>query len=266
VPQRHYKARFRAVERAVEYSAWAPFYREIAAEFGFAPEKEEAARRRLLELLPDAARRDPLGRIARRIAGRDVIVVGLSSGLGPPPLHAWPRSERPPVLVAADGATEVLVGAGLVPELVTTDLDGPVPVEIVANQRGSLVVVHGHGDNLDALARWVPDFPGELAGSWAGPPDPGGLIDVGGFTDGDRAVFLAEHVGARRIRLFGFDFERPREAAEPRRGRQRAKLRWARRVLLELARRTATPLEVWRPDGSAFPLAQLGGDAAVSTQ
>ena len=33
------------------------------------------------------------------------------------------------------------------------------------------------------------------------------VYNFGGFTDGDRAVFLAEHFGAKEIELVGFDFE-----------------------------------------------------------
>jgi hypothetical protein len=33
------------------------------------------------------------------------------------------------------------------------------------------------------------------------------LVNFGGFTDGDRAVFLADHFKAKNIYLVGFDFE-----------------------------------------------------------
>ena len=32
------------------------------------------------------------------------------------------------------------------------------------------------------------------------------VYNFGGFTDGDRAVFLAEELGAKKIFLIGFDF------------------------------------------------------------
>ncbi|MFY9716407.1 MAG: 6-hydroxymethylpterin diphosphokinase MptE-like protein, partial [Thermoplasmata archaeon] len=157
-----------------------------------------------------------------------------------------------PAIVAADGATAPCLSAGLVPAVVVTDLDGPVPSEISAGGRGSLVLVHAHGDNVPALERWVPEFPGELAGSWAGPPRPE-LIDVGGFTDGDRAAYLAEALGARRILLWGFDFERTDEPDPTRRATKLAKLRWARDLLSDLARSSRTPILRWGLDGSLVP-------------
>ena len=233
--------------RSVEYARWAGRYQAIRAEFGNPFEREEAAERRLAELLPAEARDGALARASERLGEREVVVVGLAPGAGPPPVWRLPASERRPAVVAADGATRPCLDAGLTPDVVVTDLDGPVPSEVAANVAGALVVVHAHGDNLPALERWVPEFSGELAGSWAGPPRDG-LIDVGGFTDGDRGVYLAEHVGAARILLWGFDFH-PAEGSRE----TRAKLVWAERLIGELAERGHTPIELWARDGAIRP-------------
>ncbi|MGD0718457.1 MAG: 6-hydroxymethylpterin diphosphokinase MptE-like protein [Thermoplasmata archaeon] len=235
--------------QAVEYAEWAPEYTRIRAAFGFPFDREVRSAQTLRRLLPPSARVDPLGRIGQRLHGRDAIVVGLAPGAGPPPIWRLPPRPKTPVLLAADGATASCMGAGLVPAIIVTDLDGPVPSEISANSRGALAVVHAHGDNIEALERWVPQFPGELAGSWAGPPTPD-LIDVGGFTDGDRAVYLAEHVGAERILLWGFDFDRIEEVAPREREHKIKKLAFARGALHALAARSSVPIVLWSRDGS----------------
>lgn len=246
----------------MEYRQWAPRYARIREEFGFDFAREEAAADLLQSLLPASARVDPLGRVRPRLEGREVIVVGLAPNAGPPPLWRRPGTERPPVLVAADGAAASCLAAGLVPAVIVTDLDGPVPSEVAANRRGSLVVVHAHGDNLPALREWVPQFPGELAGSWAGPPRED-LFDVGGFTDGDRAAYLAESVGAREVVLWGFDFDRVEESEPASRARKLAKLDWARRLLAVLAREGRAPIVVWRPDGTRVPYDDGNADAST---
>jgi 2-amino-4-hydroxy-6-hydroxymethyldihydropteridine diphosphokinase len=247
----------------VEYTKWAPQYERIRSEFGFPPDREEAAAALLEKLLPPAMRAEPIARIRPLLEGREVIVVGLAPDAGPPPLWRRPAADRPPALVAADGATATCVAAGLVPTLVVTDLDGPVVSEVAGNRRGSLVLVHAHGDNLAALSEWVPQFPGALAGSWSGPPR-GPLLNVGGFTDGDRAAFLAEHCGAERIVLWGFDFDRVAEKDPKTRARKLAKLGWARRLLAWLAEEGRSPILTWNRDGSLEPYA--GGNSDASTR
>ena len=233
----------------MEYAAWSPFYERIARDLGFAFDREVAARDRLESLLPSRARERPLERVRDRLQGRDVIVVGAAPGAGPPPLWRLPAGDLRPVVVAADSATGGCLEAGLVPTVVVTDLDGPVPPEVTANRRGALVVVHAHGDNGPAVEEWVPQFPGELVGSWAGAPT-ASLIDVGGFTDGDRAAYLADACGARSILLWGFDFSRVEEPDAAALQRKQAKLRWAERALRELAARGHTPIRRWARDGS----------------
>lgn len=247
----------------MEYSAWAPTYERIRTEFGFPMEAEERSAALLSELLPEPARRGGLGRSTARLVGRDVIVVGLAPRAGPPPIWRLPASGRSAAVVAADGAAAVCLEGGIVPAVIATDLDGPVSSEVVANQRGSLVVVHAHGDNRPALEEWVPQFPGELAGSWAGPPTKV-LLDVGGFTDGDRAACLAVHARARRVLLWGFELDRVEEPTEAAASRKRAKLVWARRILQELARSGGVPILDWRPDSSLVPYG--GGISETSTR
>jgi hypothetical protein len=233
----------------VEYSRWAPVYEQIQREFGFSWAREEAGASRLRELLPPSALERPLERVEARLRGKEVVVAGLAPRAGPPPLWRRPFRTAGVAVVAADGAAATCLEAGIVPDIVATDLDGPVPSEVTANRRGSLVVVHAHGDNQDAIEEWVPQFPGELAGSWAGPPG-GGLLDVGGFTDGDRAVFLAEAVGVPRILLWGFDFDRVEEPDPVARRRKEAKLAWAGRALTELVAVGRTPVVMWNRDGT----------------
>jgi 2-amino-4-hydroxy-6-hydroxymethyldihydropteridine diphosphokinase len=236
----------------VEWRVWAPVYAEIRRSFGFRLDRERLAASALTGLLRPADRTAPLARIGERLRGRDAVVVGLAPRAGAPPLWRLPAAPDRPVLLAADGATATCLAAGLVPTLVVTDLDGPVASEVAASGRGSLTVVHAHGDNIPALKAWVPDFPGELAGSWAGPPR-AALVNVGGFTDGDRAAFLAEAAGARRVLLWGFDFEEVEEDDPGLRHRKLAKLAWARRALDLLARTSRVPILTWERDGSILP-------------
>jgi 2-amino-4-hydroxy-6-hydroxymethyldihydropteridine diphosphokinase len=232
----------------VEYETWAPEYRRLQATFGFPFEREVESAERLAALLPRGRAAEALSRLGARLAGRLAVVAGLAPGAGPPPVWQLPTGPTGPAVVAADGATARCLEAGLVPDVIVTDLDGPVASEVTANARGSAVLVHAHGDNLSAVTRWVPEFSGEVYGSWAGPPT-ADLVNVGGFTDGDRAAFLAEHVRARAIVLWGFDFDLVDEPDPVARAIKRAKLRSARDLLGWLAGRSSIAIEQWDPDG-----------------
>ncbi len=206
----------------MQFATWEPLYQSILQDFGFSPEMDEEAAMSLAKLLRD---REPLLCAAETIvAGHRIVVCGNAPTLDK---ELVGLQERGGVFLAADGATAVLLRHGIVPDMVVTDLDGPFSAILKANQMGSIVVVHAHGDNLDALDRYVPQLE-RIIGTVQCRPMPG-LYNFGGFTDGDRCVFLAKELGAASITLVGFDFED--ESVTPRKKR---KLEWAKR-LIELA-------------------------------
>jgi len=129
------------------------------------------------------------------------------------------------VVIAADGATSVLLRNALLPDIVVTDLDGEVADEIHANRLGAVLVVHAHGDNIAALRSVLPALNEEVLCTTQSRPFRN-IYNFGGFTDGDRCVFLAKEFGARRVELLGFDFE-DEGVSE----RKRKKLKWAKRLI-----------------------------------
>lgn len=222
----------------MKFEDWKPLYDEILAEFRFDPVADEAAASELAAFLqqagcdPGAVWRD----LRARLGGRGCIVLGAADEAPERLAHAptdWP-------LVAADGATTAALEVGRLPDLIVTDLDGRVEDEVAAAARGSLVAVHAHGDNREALARWLPRFPpARLAGTCQCRPVPP-LRNEGGFTDGDRAAFLAHALGASSLLLAGFSLEaRPGRytgSFDPR--NKPRKLAWAKRLLSRLGEDT----------------------------
>lgn len=201
----------------MDFEAWEPFYLEILNDFGFSRSQDEAVARELDAHL--GGRRASDADLRRLIQGQEVTVAGNGPNL--PSEIAQVRG----VLLAADEATSVVMGNGLRPAIIVTDLDGAVADQVKANDSGAIAVVHGHGDNGPAVRKWAPLFAGPTVGTTQSKPS-GGLRNFGGFTDGDRAVFLADHFGAARIRLVGFDFENPSPKDTDPRTKQR-KLDWA---------------------------------------
>lgn len=206
----------------MQFATWEPLYLALLEDFGFSLKRDEEAAKLLAELLHGSE--DWLPEADARVRGRSVIVFGNAPTLD---RELDGLQEKDAAFLAADGATAVLLRHGIVPDIIVTDLDGPFPDILKANQEGCIVVVHAHGDNLDALQRYVPELKRVIGTAQCRPPR--GLYNFGGFTDGDRCVFLAKELGAASIKLVGFDFED--ESVTP---RKRRKLIWAKR-LIELA-------------------------------
>jgi hypothetical protein len=61
------------------------------------------------------------------------------------------------------------------------------------------------------------------------------IYNFGGFTDGDRAAYLADQVGARSITLTGFDFLHPTGKPGGDQVTKAEKLKYAERLLENLA-------------------------------
>lgn len=201
----------------MEFAAWNPVYREILDDFGFNRKNDEKSALILSNLLSDLSNAGDVSVLRRIIEGKDVLVCGnaptLADDLGAFVLENY-------IIIVADGATEFLMNAGIVPDIIVTDLDGNVEKEISANQMGSVTVVHAHGDNTDKLKKYVPRLNGVIGTTQSVPMY--NVYNFGGFTDGDRSVYLAREFNAAKIELAGFDFNDENVSDI-----KRKKLKWA---------------------------------------
>ncbi|MEM2096637.1 MAG: 6-hydroxymethylpterin diphosphokinase MptE-like protein [Methanothrix sp.] len=206
----------------MRFEDWEIMYKRILEDFGFSRSRDEEAACVLSSLL-ESIERITLSDLQDIIRGRDVVVCGNA-----PRLREEVKKIKPPdAVVAADGATSVLLENGLIPDIIVTDLDGCIPDIIESNRRGSAVVVHAHGDNIDKLKEHVPHMRRVLGTAQSSPLK--NVHNFGGFTDGDRAVFLALELMPKSIKLIGFDLDD--QSVTPRKSK---KLRWAK-ALLEVA-------------------------------
>lgn len=209
----------------MDYHTWKPVYGAIRADFGYDQARDERARDVLGDLVAGRVTADP-----RRIDadGATVAVAG-----GAPCLDSdLDMVREAEVVVAASTATDRLAEAGLAVDCMVTDLDkNPETVTRLAAE-GTTVVVHAHGDNVPSLREFVPVGHSEavLPTTQTAPKPP--VRNFGGFTDGDRAAFLADALGAASLTFPGWDFDDPGVSEEKRR-----KLVWAERLLHWLERR-----------------------------
>lgn len=189
----------------MEFGLWEKYYTEILEDFGFSRKNDEESAKLLDEILSTEGclTLDDLSQI---VGFSDKFIV---FGAGPSlnehiEMLKKDYDLKDYVLVAADGATTALIEQKVAPDIVATDLDGKLDDILLANIRGANIIVHAHGDNIDKIATVTSFFNNVLGTTQAQPV--GNLYNFGGFTDGDRALFLAVALGASEIILAGMDF------------------------------------------------------------
>ncbi|MFC7137018.1 6-hydroxymethylpterin diphosphokinase MptE-like protein [Halobaculum litoreum] len=206
----------------MEFTDWEPIYEAILTDFGF----ERAADERVRDRAAAYATAFDLDRLD--CAGDTVAVAGAG-----PSLEADAALARDADRVfAASTATDRLADCGVETDAMVTDLDKNPDTGRRRTDRGAVVVAHAHGDNGPLVDEWLPryDAAHTLVTTQAAPVD--AVANFGGFTDGDRAAFLADACGADRLVFPGWDFDDPDVD-----GMKARKLDWAERLLRLLERR-----------------------------
>ncbi len=201
--------------RRVKYDDWEPIYQEICEYFSFDPAEDDRA----AHILADLTTQDATDLLKNLIAGEQVTVCGNA------PTLVQELDTITGVIIAADAASGVLIQHDITPDVIVTDLDGIEDEAITLNKKGTILVVHAHGDNIPRIRTWVPRMKGPLVLTTQGKPF-NHVYNFGGFTDGDRAVYLAYEMQASDVKLAGFDLDDP-EVTPMKKG----KLQWARKLL-----------------------------------
>ena len=213
----------------MKYATWEPAYEAIIDEFGYGRSGDEHARDVLAELV------DPFDHSRLGIPGQRVAV----AGAGPSLASESDRAAAADVVIAASTAADTLQDEGIDVDCMVTDLDKNPDTARELTEQSVPVAAHAHGDNVAAVRELIPTFDGEqvLPTTQAEPAGP--VENFGGFTDGDRAAFLADHFGAAELVFLGWDFDDPNVNEAKRR-----KLGWAERLLHWLERRRGAQFDV----------------------
>jgi uncharacterized Rossmann fold enzyme len=179
-------------------SGWQEKYQEILHEFSYERSKEMTAAKILDSILK---KRFLLSRLEKKIKKQTVFIIGAGPSLGSS--LSYLKNFRKFTKIVADGATQALIENGIIPDVVVTDLDGNIEFLKKASESNSIMLVHAHGDNINRLP--YANLFRNCIGTTEDKPF-GKIKNFGGFTDGDRCVFLANYFGASKIILIGMDF------------------------------------------------------------
>ena len=113
-------------------------------------------------------------------------------------------------IIAVDGTCKLFQEKNIVPNILVTDLDGDWSSIRWAIENNTTTLIHAHGDNHHLIDNFFLEYENlkNQSNIWGTTQNyiSSDLFNFGGFTDGDRAIFLSFHFQAPIIGLIGFDF------------------------------------------------------------
>ena len=177
---------------------WKRRYQSILKELSYSEKKDKESDVILDSILKKNSNNQ---KITKLIQGKTVFVIGSGPSLSfaIPKLKKFKKS----IKIAADSSLKPLLENGIVPDIIVTDLDGDEDAIKKLSKKKSIFVIHAHGDNIKKL-QMVKEIKNCIGTTQTTPFNK--IQNFGGFTDGDRGVFLASHFEAKKIILFGMDF------------------------------------------------------------
>ena len=179
-------------------SGWEKRYFSILKELNYSEKKDKESALILDSILKKT---DTIKKVRKLIEGKTIFVIGSgpSLSIAIPKLKKLEKS----IKIAADSSLKPLVDNGIIPDIIVTDLDGNEDAIKKISKTKSIFVIHAHGDNIEKL-QMVKKMKNCIGTTQTNPFNK--IQNFGGFTDGDRGVFLANHFNAKKIILFGMDF------------------------------------------------------------
>ena len=179
-------------------SGWEERYLSILKELNYSEKKDKESAIILDSILKKT---DTIEKVREIIQGKTVFVIGSgpSLSIAIPKLKKLKKS----IKIAADSSLKPLIDNGIIPDIIVTDLDGNEDTIKKISKTKSIFVIHAHGDNIEKL-QMVKKMKNCIGTTQTNPFNK--IQNFGGFTDGDRGVFLASHFDAKKIILFGMDF------------------------------------------------------------
>ncbi|MDC0036012.1 DUF115 domain-containing protein [Nitrosopumilus sp.] len=179
-------------------SGWGKRYFAILKEMNYSEKKDKESALILDSILKKT---DSIEKVREIIQGNTVFVIGSgpSLSIAIPKLKKLKKS----IKIAADSSLEPLIDNGIIPDIIVTDLDGNEDTIKKISKTKSIFVIHAHGDNIEKL-QMVKKMKNCVGTTQTNPFNK--IQNFGGFTDGDRGVFLASYFDAKKIILFGMDF------------------------------------------------------------
>jgi hypothetical protein len=177
---------------------WKSRFIKIRKELEYSEKDDYTSARKLNSLLKKKFSENQLQEI---IEGKTVFIIGAGPSLSKSVTYI--KKCKNVTKIVADGAVRALLEKKIKPDILVTDLDGDLDSIKKIGLTKIPIIVHAHGDNYEKLE--IVKKLSNVIGSTQ-TKSFGQIKNFGGFTDGDRCIFLAEYFNASKIVLIGMDF------------------------------------------------------------
>ena len=177
---------------------WKTIFKEIRKEFGYKEIDDLHSAEKLNSLLK---KRFLKKNFQKLISNKTIFVIGAGPSLSKS--LSYIKRCKNVTKIVADGSVQALLEKNIKPDILVTDLDGDLKSITKIGKTNIPIIVHAHGDNCDKL-EMIKNFT-NVSGTTQTKRF-GKVENFGGFTDGDRCVFIANFFGAKKIVLIGMDF------------------------------------------------------------
>ena len=177
---------------------WKSRFIKIRKELEYSEKDDYTSARKLNSLLKKKFSENQLQEI---IEGKTVFIIGAGPSLSKSVTYI--KKCKNVTKIVADGAVRALLEKKIKPDILVTDLDGDLDSIKKIGLTKIPIIVHAHGDNYEKLeiVKKLSNVIGRTQTKSFGH-----IKNFGGFTDGDRCIFLAEYFNASKIVLIGMDF------------------------------------------------------------
>jgi 2-amino-4-hydroxy-6-hydroxymethyldihydropteridine diphosphokinase len=185
------------------------FYTSISSSLGYSKESDERSRDELSLLIEQknlSSFDEAFTKLISRFKKRNCLVFGAGPSLENDIMTLYPIARKAKNLViAADGATDTLLEAMIVPQITVSDLDSSSERVLISQSEDRTIFVHAHGDNADLIRKLVPEMGRNIFGTTQ-VPSVDNVRNLGGLMDGDRACYLASLFEPHILVIAGMDF------------------------------------------------------------
>jgi 2-amino-4-hydroxy-6-hydroxymethyldihydropteridine diphosphokinase len=188
----------------MKFVTWYPYYLQILYKLNLDIKKDILSSLILSNLISNKSLNTYPYNLLKKLNKKKILIVGAGPSIGEPVIQKFIKEHSNFIIISADGATELCLQLNVIPDFVVTDLDGDIDSLLRANELGSVMLIHAHGDNIEKILKFGPKFK-QLIGTTQVFPL-ANVYNFGGFTDGDRCVFLADEFCSSEIWLVGMDF------------------------------------------------------------